>query len=208
MDFTLIETMRWEPGIGFLRYEQHMKRLTRSADAFSFRQPAGALRKLTEHVQDRAEALRVRMTLAPKGEIEITSSPYVPVAEESVWRLRIAATRIDSADPLIRHKTSKRTVYETARAEYTTQQADEVILLNENGDVCEGTVTSIFVVDGGGPMMTPTLSSGLLSGVLRTDLICQQKARIQKLQLDDIRGKQLYVGNSLRGLIRAELLED
>ena len=207
MDFTLIETMRWEPDTGFLRYDQHMKRLTRSADAFGFRQPAGALRKLTEHVAGKEEALRVRMTLAPKGEMDITSTPYAPLADDTVWRLRIAKTRIDSNDPLIRHKTSKRQVYETARAEYATDEADEVILLNEHGDVCEGTITSIFVEDSDGVMLTPTLSSGLLSGVLRTDLICAKKARIQRLPLDEIRGRTLYVGNSLRGLIRAQLIE-
>ena len=207
MDFTLIETMRWEPDTGFLRYDQHMKRLTRSADAFGFRQPAGALRKLTEHVAGKEEALRVRMTLAPKGEMDITSTPYTPLADDTVWRLRIAKTRIDSNDPLIRHKTSKRQVYETARAEYAAEEADEVILLNEHGDVCEGTITSIFVEDSDGVMLTPTLSSGLLSGVLRTDLICAKKARIQRLPLDEIRGRTLYVGNSLRGLIRAQLIE-
>ncbi len=206
MDFTLIETFRYEPGQGVLRIDQHMKRLARSADALRFRQPANARRKLEEHLKDAAEPLRVRMTLTQKGEIAIASTPFTPLAQETVWTLRVAKTRIDSADPLLRHKTSKRDLYEAARAEYTPEEADEVILLNERGDVCEGTITSIFVEDGEGMLMTPPLNSGLLSGVLRTDMICRQKARSQRLRLQDLAGRSLFVGNSLRGLIRAELI--
>lgn len=208
MDFTLIETFRYEPGQGVLRMDQHMKRLARSADALRFRQPAGVQKKLDEHVKDASEPLRVRMTLSHKGEIDISSTPFQPLGDDTVWRLKVAKTRIDSSDPLIRHKTSKRDVYDAARAEYAPEEADEVILLNEKGDVCEGTITSIFVADGSGPLMTPTLTSGLLSGVFRTDMICQQKARIQRLRLQDLATRQIFVGNSLRGLIRAELLAD
>lgn len=207
MDFTLIETFRYEPGQGVLRVEQHLKRLARSADALRFRQPAGVRKKLDDHVRDAEGPLRVRMTLTHKGELDITSTPFTPLEEDTVWRLRVAKTRIDSADPLIRHKTSKRDVYEAARAEYPADEAEEVILLNEKGDVCEGTITSIFVADGDGPLMTPTLTSGLLSGVFRTDMICQQKARIQRLRLQDLTNREIFVGNSLRGLIRAELIE-
>ena len=208
MDFTLIETFRFEPGQGVLRIDQHMKRLARSADALRFRQPANARKKVDEHLKDAAEALRVRMTLTQKGEIAIASTPFTPLAEDVVWKLRVAKTRIDSADPLLRHKTSRRDIYEAARAEYSTEEADEVILLNEKGDVCEGTITSIFVEDGDGILMTPPLDSGLLSGVFRTDMICQRKARSQRLRLQDLRKRSIFVGNSLRGLIRAELITD
>ncbi len=208
MDFTLIETFRYEPGQGPLRIDQHMKRLARSADALRFRQPAAARKKLDEHLKDAAEPLRVRLTLTPKGEIDITSTPFTPLDEDTVWTLRVAQTRLDSADPLLRHKTSKRDVYEAARAEYSKEDADEVLLLNELGDVCEGTITSIFVEETGGPLMTPPLNSGLLSGVFRTDMIYRQKARSQRLRLQDLRNRQIFLGNSLRGLIRAQLITD
>ena len=37
-----------------------------------------------------------------------------------------------------------------ARAEFPREQADEVILLNERGEVCEGTITNVFVDMGDG----------------------------------------------------------
>ena len=33
MDISLIETLRWEPGTGFVRLERHLARLARSAEA-------------------------------------------------------------------------------------------------------------------------------------------------------------------------------
>ena len=35
-DFELIETMRWEPASGFLRFERHLARLYASASRFGF----------------------------------------------------------------------------------------------------------------------------------------------------------------------------
>ena len=85
-------------------------------------------------------------------------------------------------------------------------EADEVLLLNEKGEPCEGTITSIFLDDGTGILKTPPISCGLLAGVLRTEMICARRARIQHLTLADLQTGTLYMGNSLRGLIRATLL--
>ena len=35
-DFELIETMRWEPALGFVRVERHLERLYRSAGELGF----------------------------------------------------------------------------------------------------------------------------------------------------------------------------
>ena len=83
-----------------------------------------------------------------------------------------------------------------------------MILLNENGRVCEGTITNIFLRDGGGPMLTPHISCGPLPGVLRGELLESGCAVEAELSTDDLRKSQgLYVGNSLRGLIRAVIVE-
>ena len=75
-----------------------------------------------------------------------------------MWTLRIASTRIDSGDPLLRHKTTRRQVYEAARAEFPRDEADEVLLLNERGEVCEGTITNVFVDIGEPVLVTPPLA--------------------------------------------------
>jgi 4-amino-4-deoxychorismate lyase len=158
------------------------------------------------HKADDRPALRVRLTLSPSGEIAVTTAPFSPLPENTIWRVAIATTRLDSTDTLLRHKTTRRDLYEAARREYPAEIADEVLLLNNNGEPCEGAITSIFLDDGSGQLKTPPISFGLLAGVLRTELICARRARIQRLSLDELKAGMLYMGNSLRGLIRAQLI--
>jgi 4-amino-4-deoxychorismate lyase len=205
MDFSLIETMRWEPDSGFLRLEQHLRRLKRSADALGFRPPPPDTLKQLEAATGGDAALRVRLVMTYRGKVEITTTPFIPAPAGRVWRIRVAATRLPSDDPLFRHKTSRREPYEVARSEFSPDEADEVILLNERGEICEGTITNVFVEDAGGQLLTPPLMSGLLPGILRAELIREGKARSQILRAEDLDGRRLFVGNSLRGLIAAEL---
>jgi 4-amino-4-deoxychorismate lyase len=210
MDFSLIETMRWTPEDGFLRLEQHLRRLSRSADALGFRQPQDA-RKVLDDAVDGDEPLRVRLVMSFRGKIEVTTVPFTIQSPETVWKVRIGTTKLKSDDPLYRHKTSRREPYEAARAEFSADEADEVLLTNERGEMCEGTITSLFVEDQEGMLMTPPITSGILPGVLRADLIRERRAKGAVLTPADLQeamtaGRKIFVGNSLRGLIRAELL--
>ncbi|MFK0161940.1 aminotransferase class IV family protein [Rhizobium sp. NPDC090279] len=205
-DFSLIETLRYEPETGFVRLRLHLARLQRSARRLGFSTPKNVLGKLEQAVAGTTGPLRVRLTLDREGRTEVTTAPFVPLLPDTVWRVRIASTRLDSSDKLLRVKTTRRGVYEAARMEYRPDDAEEVLLLNEKDEVCEGTITSVFLEDGAGPLRTPPISAGLLAGVLRTELICQRKARVGRIRLDELKDRTLYVGNSLRGLIRAQLI--
>lgn len=204
-DFSLIETLRYEPDAGFVRLKLHLARLKRSARRLGFAGADRAQADLHAAIQGATGPLRVRLTLDRNGAITVTTAPFTPLAGDTVWRVRFAETRLSSEDKLLRVKTTRRGVYEAARAEYPASEIDEVLLLNEKGDVCEGTITSIFLDDGSGTLKTPPIACGLLAGVLRTELICQRRARVARLSLGDLAEGQLYVGNSLRGLIRAKL---
>jgi 4-amino-4-deoxychorismate lyase len=127
-----------------------------------------------------------------------------------VWKIAIGVTKLKSDDPLYRHKTSRREPYEAARAEFSSEDADEVLLTNERGELCEGTITNLFVEDHDGILLTPPITSGILPGVLRADLIRERRAKGAVLAPADLNdaitaGRKIFVGNSLRGLIRAEL---
>ncbi|MQB10060.1 hypothetical protein DXT96_09375 [Agrobacterium sp. ICMP 6402] len=205
-DLTLRETLRWEPQSGFQRIDQHMRRLLRSADALGFRAPANAVEALEKTVGGE-NPLCVRLVMNYKGELDIESADFSPILTNAIWRVRIATkTTLDSTDTFYRHKSSRREPYDAARAEFSAEEADEVLLLNERGELCEGSSTSIFVEMPDGQLLTPPLDSGVLPGVLRADLIRERKARGQALKPDDIAGRRLFVGNSLHGLIAAELI--
>lgn len=205
--FELIETMRWEPASGFLRFDRHLARLYASARALGFSyDPERIGKTLKDALAEPTKALRVRLVLEPNGNVIVSSQPYEPLPEGKVWTLRIARDRLDSSDPLLRHKTSRRAIYVKARSEYQIHQADEVLLLNERGEVCEGTITTIFVEAGDGTYHTPPLECGLLAGVLRAEMLADGRASEVVLDPGDLQdGRQVFVGNSLRGLIPARM---
>lgn len=207
--FGLIETLRWQPDTGFVRLDRHLARLSGSAAALGFACHPKAIERALATVGGEGP-LRVRLQLAADGTPAITTQPFVPLPDGAVWTVRLAATRLSSTDPLIRHKTTRRQHYEQARAELPAAEADEAILLNELGAVCEGTITNVFVDAGdGGPLLTPPLEAGLLPGVLRAELLDEGKAREATLSPTDLASaSRLFVGNSLRGLIAARFSGD
>ena len=206
-DFELIETMRWEPGAGFLRFDRHLARLYASAAELGFAcDPQRVGEVLSNTVGRQQVALRARLALQRNGEVTAAAPPYEPLAADRVWRLQLARTRLQSGDMLLRHKTSRRQVYTHARAEYLITQADEVLLANERGELCEGTITNLFADFGDGVLVTPRLDCGLLPGVLRGELLDEGRAREAIYSFDDLKSaRAIFVGNSLRGLIPAKL---
>lgn len=206
-DFQLIETIRWEPGPGFLRFDRHLARLYGSAAELGFHCDPGKVGEaLSSAVSGSGVAMRTRLVLSRDGEVTASAQPYEPLAADKVWMLRLARTRLDSHDTLLRHKTSRRQLYTHARAEYLVTQADEVLMANERGEICEGTITNVFADLGDGVLATPRLDCGLLPGVLRAQLLDEGRAREAIYSLDDLKSaRTLFVGNSLRGLIPARL---
>ncbi|WFP65139.1 aminotransferase class IV family protein [Mesorhizobium sp. WSM4904] len=206
-DFELIETMRWEPGSGFLRFERHLARLYASAAELGFAcHPQRVGKALTGAVGGQQIVLRTRLVLQRNGEATASAQPYEPLAADKVWRLQLARVRLDSGNTLLHHKTSLRQVYTHARAEYLVTQADEVLLANERGELCEGTITNVFADFGDGVLATPRLDCGLLPGVLRGELLDEGRAAEAIYTFDDLKSaKAIFVGNSLRGLIPAQL---
>ena len=206
-DFELIETMRWEPGPGFLRFDRHLVRLYGSAAGLGFIcDPQRIAEVLSDALDGSRAAMRTRLALARNGDATASAQPYEPLAADKVWVLRLARTKLDSSNTLLRHKTSRRQLYIHARSEYLITQADEVLLANERGEICEGTITNVFADFGDGVLATPRLDCGLLPGALRAELLDEGRAEEAIYTYDDLKSaKALFVGNSLRGLIPAKL---
>lgn len=207
MDFALIETLRWEPAEGFLRLAFHLARMEASAAALGFSFDRAAAHSELRKAATANEALRVRLELSRDGGLGVNATPFMPMPPNTIWHVAIASARLDPGNSLLRHKTTRRDVYTAARAEYSAESVDEVIMLNVNGDVCEGTITNIFMrQEPGGQLLTPPLSCGLLPGVLRRELLETGEAREQALTPGDLaQAFELYCGNSLRELIPAVL---
>lgn len=201
--FRLIETLGWHPGEGFRHLQQHLARMGRSAAAFGIPfDPEQARRVLAGTGAE--TALRCRLTLDADGQLELAAAPLGGSPAE--WRLGMADTRLEAADLWLRHKTTRRALYDTARAALPAG-VDELLFLNQRGELCEGTITNLFVTRADGQVVTPPLRSGLLPGVLRQVLLDSGQCREDVLMLQDLHDAQaIHMGNSLRGLIRARLI--
>jgi 4-amino-4-deoxychorismate lyase len=199
----LIETFRYEPELGFHDLGRHLRRLERSAVALGFVVDRKGLerRLLTFEAK---ETLRCRLSLGEVGDVEFSSAPLAPRTRP--WRVAIAEDRLASDDWRLRFKTTQREVYDRARTNLP-EHVDEVLFLNERDEVCEGTITNVFVRLHRGEHVTPPLSSGCLPGVLRQRLLDKGRVREQVVTLRDLRHAQsISVGNSLRGMISIEYL--
>ena len=120
------------------------------------------------------------------------------------WRYAISPQRIRSTDLFQRHKTDWRDLYETEHARLVVQTGcDEVVFLNERGEVAEGARTNVFAeIDGA--LVTPPLGAGVLDGCLRCELLDKGECVERTLMPDDLtRAARVHLGNSLRGLIEA-----
>jgi len=203
-DFGLIETLLWTRGEGFFLLPEHFRRLSASASALGFafdETPLKAVLDQAVAVAD-SERLRLRVVLAREGAHELSLEATEPIPSETVWRVAVAKRRFTSAEPMLRHKTTRREIYEE---ELARSGADEVLFLNERDEVCEGARTNVFLAQGD-ILLTPPLASGLLPGTLRAHLLAEGRAREDYLALEDFEDQEFFMGNSVRGLVRARLV--
>jgi 4-amino-4-deoxychorismate lyase len=146
--------------------------------------------------------LRCRLTLSISGETNLSTSILNPNPE--AWTLLLSDSILSSSDPWLLHKSSNRALYDTERAKLP-DGIDEFIYLNERNEVCEGTITNIFVKKSS-HWFTPPLSSGCLPGVLRRKKIEEGSCKVGIVTYSDLQeAEKITVGNALRGEINAVL---
>ena len=194
-NFRLIESMRLENGI-YTLLDRHVARLIASAGYFSFLCDERNIRQvLSRHAAHSPGMCKVRLLLAADGAVDIYTEPLM----EHSGPLRVAVSHItvNSHDSMRYHKTTHRELLDTARS--SRPDCDEVLLLNEHGQLTEGSYHTL-VVKLTGQCVTPPLSCGLLPGVLREELLEHGEISERILYPDDLeRAEELWLINSVRG---------
>lgn len=200
----LIETMRAVDGNVPL-LQAHLTRLNRSAIALGLDVDVRKVKAaLLSGISDSTGEIRLRLQLEPDGSMSITSSPLASLPPDPV--VIPAEQKLDSGDPLRRHKSTQRDIYDEERKRLVeVDGAIDVIFFNEKGHLCEGAITNVFVeVDG--TMMTPPLSSGVLPGVMRAKLIDEWNVVEKETTRDDLlRASRVIVSNAVRGPVAVRL---
>jgi para-aminobenzoate synthetase / 4-amino-4-deoxychorismate lyase len=204
-DLRLLETLLWEPGAGYFLLDGHLDRLAKSAAYFGFRCDQDAVRRSLDAAASAAppKPHRVRMTVGRAGEIDIACEPLRPLADPV--RVGVAAEPVDSREPLLYHKTTRRDVY--ARAAAGRPDCDDVLLVNERGELTESTVANL-VVELDGARWTPPLVCGLLPGVYRAELLRRGEVRERVLRPEDLaRADAVWLVSSVRRWRRATVVD-
>ena len=197
----LIETLRRENG-AYLRLAGHLARLAASARWLGFAYDEARVRQVLG-AQPSSGLWRVRLTLAKDGEIAVTCQSLAPEVPGPRWAT-LATESIRSDDPLRRHKTTARSQYDAALAAIAGKpEIFDVVFCNERGEVAEGARSTIFV-ERDGALLTPSLASGALPGVLRAELLAAGLAREAVLWPSDL-ADGFLLGNALRGLVAVRL---
>ncbi len=180
----LFTTVRIYEGIPFA-FERHWKRLQRDAERthcpFPFEENVvrGQLGEVLRANQVREGAARIYMIYNqvgfwrsdedfPRVDLLVCSADLPSYREPA--RLGLREDGRNAASPLAGVKVTS--WLDNVWNYYEAQQAgfDEVVLLNEHGEVAECTAANIFCVKGG-RVATPPVSAGCLQGITRSVLL-------------------------------------
>jgi para-aminobenzoate synthetase/4-amino-4-deoxychorismate lyase len=153
----------------------------------------------------------MRLVLEKAGAVELTVAPLMPLADESVGVLLGPAhgfMNVQSDDPLLRHKTTRRAEYDRGWREAEVMDAFDTLFFNERGELTEGGRSNVFVKLEG-KWWTPPLDCGVLPGVMRAVLLddADMAAAERVLTRDDvINAEALLICNALRGALPARIV--
>lgn len=188
--YGLFETMRAYHGVIF-SLERHLKRLLDGAKTI------GLGMGLTEEALSKActdtldanglKEARLRLTVS-RGEVETfpgttskatptvlvsaTNYPGLPASTyKKGYRVTIASYRRCRQSILPGVKSTNYLVNLLARIEAEKAGADEALLMNDAGEITEGTTCNVFFVDSRRGLVTPSLECGLLPGITREVVI-------------------------------------
>ncbi|WP_138758868.1 aminodeoxychorismate synthase component I [Modestobacter altitudinis] len=203
-DHRLVETLAHLPAGGPRNLDRHLARMADSADWFGFRFDRDAVPALVRQaVAGHAGPARVRVVLDRTGHVVAEASDLPGVGPGPVG-LVVDHEPVDADSPWLQHKTTRRDPYRTRALRHP--EADDVVLVNQRGELTETTIANLAVrLDG--RWWTPPTSSGCLPGVERGRLLDLGRLHERVLHVEDlVLAEELAVLSSLRGWRAARLV--
>ena len=202
-DFSLLETLRYENPAGYFLLDRHLARLADAADYFGFSYQENTVHAALQEAATRmlAGKFKVRLSLNRQGAVQVT---HETLDEKPIWRVALSRAPVDSRDVFLFHKTTHREIYETRRA--AQPEVDEVLLINEKGELTESTVANL-VVRLEGKDYTPPISCGLLAGTWRAELLERGQLVERVLRPEDLsKAEAIFLINSVRGWMPVQIV--
>ncbi len=208
--FGLIETLRLDKGKGYVLLDRHLERLEASARYFGIpfnKDPImWGLQDLEKRQQDAHS--RVRLVILPDGDVRVEIEALAAETLNKTMRFIIAPSPINRNNVHLYHKTTQRAFLdEPLKRAKQQHDCDEVVFVNEAGELTQGSYMNLFLEQEDGSYVTPPVSAGLLPGTFRAEFMAENRVIEKTLFPDDLEtAKQVYLGNSVRGLLNAVLV--
>jgi para-aminobenzoate synthetase/4-amino-4-deoxychorismate lyase len=197
--------MLWTPEDGYTLLDRHLQRLAQSAVYFGFAVDLAAVQLELERLAARLArtSQKVRLLVSKEGRITLEAEA-LPAADPAPQLVAIASGRVEPGNPFLYHKTTNRGLYEAARA--ACSGYDDVLLLNERGEVTESTIANV-AVEIEGKLCTPSVECGLLPGTLRADLLERSTLIERGITVEAVlRSPRVFLLNSMRGMYRVRIV--
>ena len=205
-NFELFETILWEPEKGLHLIDYHFSRLQESASYFGFDVDILFIKKeLMSYQKESAAASKVIKILVNKeGSLRILQSDLLPSHTAANYKISFAKKPIDEENIFYYHKTTKREIYELAKAEHP--DSDDILFWNDKGEITETKIANvIFNIDD--EWVTPPQSSGLLGGTYRAMLLEKALLKERIIHKSEIlNASEITLINSVRGKFTAQLI--
>ncbi|MCA0971214.1 aminodeoxychorismate synthase component I [Halobacillus litoralis] len=200
-EFSLLETMKLKDG-AYPLLDFHLRRVQDSALYFQrkchIEEVKNQLRSIAG--ENPVGTFKVRMLVDESGTPETEVTP-VTDEKESISCKR-AAEPVDVENPFLFHKTTHRKVYE----QHVDPRVSTVLLWNQKRELTEFTIGNV-VVKKDGDYYTPPVSSGLLAGTFRQQLLEDGVIREKVLYIDEWgEFEEIWFINGLRGWLKADFL--
>lgn len=227
-DFYLFETMLLRGG-KILFFKEHLKRLLRSAHILHFKKERlkkdfqaiiqskidlsffkkadfYSINSLIFHQNsplfypfEKNEEGILRLKLFKDGRYAFEK---LPLKTHPSSTLLLSQKRLNSKNPLLRHKSSLRKIYEEKSHLWRENLCYDLAFLNEKNELCEASRTNL-ILKMEGAFFTPPLKSGLLRGIYRHFLLKLGLIKEKKLFIKDLEcADEIYCVNSVRGAKR------
>ena len=206
--FQLLESILWNDGYSLLPL--HLERMESSATYFGFHFDREAILVALEDVGRRLTSgvrTKVRVLLERSGAVKVTHS--LVEEQAGMGKIMVSAIRVSSGDRFLRHKTTCRQLYDQQYEQALRRGYEEVLFLNERGEVTEGAISNVFI-EKEGRWFTPPVACGLLPGTYRRHLLETKPAAAEKtLQLEDLASADaVYICNAVRGCRKVTVVPD
>ncbi len=197
-EFSLLETILWNPEDSYFLLDYHLQRLKDSAEYFNYPMDAHQIQMLLHGKVDEfsVNPQKIRLLLSSNGAVRIVNIPLFIENADHPARLRLSSKSVDPSDIFLYHKTTNRKVYESALQEFP--DCDDVLLWNNRGELTESCISNV-VVELDGKLFTPPVNSGLLPGTFRDSLMQQGKIFERIIKIAELeRCTKIYLINSVR----------